>query len=231
MPQPLVLVLVPGERDELEPRLGAAARAAADTSSRPNVRALLRVADDPTRQDVRAGDAAPSFEAALEIATDEGAGEAIAAAMSALGDVDPSAAVIVAGDAHHVVSAQGERKLVLMLALRRPQHMTLAECHDYWLHNHSRLARSIPGLSAYRQLHSRPDRSDALAREAAMSAGYDGAASTEFGSVAEFAAVMAQPEITADAYADEQKFVDHARSALALFAVHRQIENGRDVTP
>ena len=40
--------------------------------------------------------------------------------------------------------------------------------------------------------------------------------------------MIGQPEIAATAYADEQKFVDHARSALGLYAVHARIENGHD---
>lgn len=205
--------LLHGDRDELA---RSVPQAAGELGARGiAVRSRVRLADDPTAADPRAGAPAPA--AVLEF--DEFSEDA-AAVVKMLEGVDPARSAVVAGQRVELLGVSDDARLVLMLALRRPPHMSLAECHAYWRDHHAPLAMSIPKLAGYAQHHAQPGESAQAASAAGFGvADFDGVAEIKFASVAELGEVMANPEVAETAFTDEQRFVDHARSALGLYEV------------
>lgn len=185
-------------------------------------RVWRRTADDPTRADQRVG-AQPAFELILDLVGEGEAGvESVVSACASVVVRMAGPDGVVAGQAYRLLPETVGASLTMVLMLRRQPHLTRQQCHDTWLHEHAPLAMGIPGLDGYRQLHTHEAALGALsdmydADGDFDGAAFDGAASIAFADLAAFAATMSRPEIATTAFEDEQRFVDHDRSALGLF--------------
>lgn len=134
-------------------------------------------------------------------------------------DVDPASSALVAGEEHTIFP--GDRPVLLIYALRRLPALTHEQFCDHWLHRHAEFARPTQEHRGYRQFHADPEWSARLAGAAGVAiADIDGVAEASYADVADFQDVMSRPEVAADAMEDERRFIDHARSAGVLTAVH-----------
>ncbi|MBH0114591.1 EthD domain-containing protein [Novosphingobium sp. YJ-S2-02] len=166
--------------------------------------------DSPQGEAVGAGLA---FDFAVEI---DGAHEPSELADLALPKaIAREAGVAVIGTEHHVMP--GEGAVALFCPLRRLPGLTGEGFRDYWLNRHADFGRANPE-SRYRQLHPDPQASDDLCAALGLPAcDIDGVAEAYFRDIDELRAVLASPDIAGDAFADEQRFIDHARSAFLPF--------------
>jgi hypothetical protein len=133
--------------------------------------------------------------------------------------VDGSRSAAVAGEEHVIVG--GDEAVLLVYALRRLSALTHEQFCDHWLNRHAEFGRRVPGLRGYRQFHA--DESATAAAAAAAGVGItdlDGVAEAFYADVQDFLALMATPEVAADAMEDEKRFIDHARSAGSVTGVH-----------
>jgi hypothetical protein len=163
----------------------------------------------------------PVFTALLEVAAmgDHGADDLVPV-VAGLADrcgpwLAPDRSAAVFGTEHVIVA--GDEPLMLAMALQRRADLSSEEFHDYWLTKHAALGRAVPGSQGYRQLHADPE----LSRQAATSAGvgghdFEGVAIAFYADEPAFFAIMGNTEVTEPLMADEQKFIDHARSAMVI---------------
>lgn len=187
-------------------------------------RVLSRLAEDPMKDLAHGKETvgATSYEVLVELSSDNlPIGEltsslrGLAELLTPWVDLDLSAAL--AGVEHTIVI--GEQPIVLVMALRRLPSLTSEEFHDYWLHKHAEVGRSIPGSQGYRQLHADPEASMSAADAAGVGVSdYEGAAVAFYEDLPYFLDLMSKPEITEVALADERRFLDHSRSMLGLFS-------------
>jgi hypothetical protein len=99
----------------------------------------------------------------------------------------------------------------------RCTHLSAEQFSDYWLNVHADFGRRDPA-SRYRQLHiSPPLTATIVAASDFKAAPFDGVAQAYFTDPDELRAKLASPEIALEAYEDERRFIDHARSAFLPF--------------
>jgi hypothetical protein len=137
----------------------------------------------------------------------------IGARLAAL--LDPTHSCVLAGTEHIVMP--GNAPVVLYCPLRRLGHLSRAQFQDYWLNVHAEFGR-FPG-NRYRQYHCEEVATQAAAAMVGLAAGdFDGLAIAYFDDVAHLRATLASPDISKDAFADEQRFIAHSRSQFLPFA-------------
>lgn len=135
--------------------------------------------------------------------------------------VDCSRSVVIAGIEHVLLPGWGELQLVF--ALRRKRTLTRQAFHDYWLHQHVHFAldQADNGL-LYRQHHTDSDWSESVASRLGYSIDdFDGCAEVYYQTVEEIAERFSRPDISRDAFADEQTFIDHANSWLGFYRMYQ----------
>jgi hypothetical protein len=132
----------------------------------------------------------------------------------------PLKADVVAGVVHQVLPPQPASLRVVYPVARFDSLGRQAFC-DYWLNEHSKIPRRIPGMHSYAQLHA----DDALTSAAAdaiggQTGGWDGCALVGHVDTAEFDRIMSEPIFTEEAVADMATFVDQELSSFNLFQVN-----------
>jgi hypothetical protein len=163
----------------------------------------------------------PSIDAVLEISDSPGLPlSSLAGRFAGIGSrlaslLDRAQTCILAGTEHIVMP--GNAPVILFCPLRRLESLTRREFQDYWLNVHAEFGR-FPG-NRYRQYHW----DEAATNEAAAIAGlppgdFDGLAIAYFNDIGHLRATLASPDISKDAYADEQRFIAHSRSQFLPFA-------------
>lgn len=187
-------------------------------------RLALRLVDERMAKLAHAeamGASPPSFDVVFEIGGENADLGALVASVKGFsqrleGWVEPARSAALAGVEHVIVA--GSRPLLLVYALRRLPRLSADAFHDYWLHTHAEMGRRVPGQQGYRQFHADAAASRAAAEAAGVAiSAFDGAAEAYYQDVEAFLAIMARPEITADALADERNFIDHTRSVMGLY--------------
>jgi hypothetical protein len=103
---------------------------------------------------------------------------------------------------------------------RRRADFTPAAYRKHWLDEHAPFGLRIDA-AGYRQLHADHAPSPGLP----PADRFDGAGLVFFRDVAHMAAARSAPEVAQDATRDEMRFVDHAGSMLAMFALR---DTGRE---
>jgi hypothetical protein len=184
---------------------------------------LVRLEDDPTRQSAHGEEmeAAPSFDAVIELSGEDLDQVALASAFEGVGPrledwVVPERSAAVAGTEHTFV--EGSQPLRIVMGLRRLETLTSPAFHDYWLNTHGELGRKVPGSQGYRQFHADAEASARLAAAAGVAVDdFEGVAEAYFTDMDAFMAVMSRPEIVEPLLEDERRFIDHSRSAIGLF--------------
>ncbi|HEY8548225.1 MAG TPA: EthD domain-containing protein [Acidimicrobiales bacterium] len=87
---------------------------------------------------------------------------------------------------------------------------------DYWRHNHAMIP--LPMLRTFCQFYVDADRSAELAASAGLPAGtYDGISEPTYSDADHFRELTLDERVRVGARADEFNFIDHTRSAAALF--------------
>lgn len=159
------------------------------------------------------GDGSPSFDFAVEVVGDDAL--AILGDMPLPGSIDPGRSTAVVGTEHHIMP--GDREVALFCSLRRKTHLSGMQFRDYWLNRHADHGRRN-AANRYRQLHPVTGPQDRI-REALGLADLkiDGVAEAYFTDVESLRARLNSPDIAGDAFEDEQRFIDHSRSAFAPF--------------
>ena len=128
--------------------------------------------------------------------------------------VDNGASGVVSGTVTVVIP--GEGSIFTLYPLRRIGSMPSEAFHEYWLHRHGNLARTVPGLSGYRQFHADQRVTAELARALGFGIGdFDGCAEGRRATV-EATAVRRGPELDA-VLADEKNFIDLARCGPTMY--------------
>jgi hypothetical protein len=137
-------------------------------------------------------------------------------AASRLGDaVDPVHSAAVVGVEHTIFP--GDRRVLLLYALRRLPSLTHEQFCDHWLHKHAEFARATQAERGYRQFHADQHLSaKAAARAGVTIADIDGVAEASYSGIGDFLSVMSNPHVAKDAMEDEKRFIDHSRSAGAV---------------
>jgi uncharacterized protein (TIGR02118 family) len=113
-------------------------------------------------------------------------------------DADPGLADAFPVEANAVLD--GPAAAVLVAVLRRRPDVDHAFFSRYWREEHARFGPLIPGVRRYVQLH------------AADGAPIDGVCEVGFDSVEDLVAGLQADVIRSEARADEERFIDHARS-------------------
>ena len=91
------------------------------------------------------------------------------------------------------------------------------EFQRYWLDVHAEFGRKDP-QNGYCQLHPAFGQfADTLEKFGLPRATFDGVAEAYFADVPAMQMRLNSPAIAGDAYADEQRFIDHSRSAFVPF--------------
>jgi len=138
--------------------------------------------------------------------------------------LDAAASTTLVGN-EHVLIAAAQAKLRYQYLMRRRHDFS----HDAYLRRyrevHAQFGLRTPGILGYVQLHVDPKAS----RRAAHVAGFgvhdvDGVSELHLDSIERFLAAIAGSSIGAEAMADEEQFVDRARSFDFCSRVHRYEE-------
>lgn len=190
----------------------------------------IRLADDPFASTEHGGSVAAGFDAVLQVAARPDADPAllvgaVKGASERLGDwIDPSCSAALIGQRHVIVPGDGP--IWLVYAIRRLPELTREAFLDHWLHKHADIARTVPGLTGYCQVHADPETSRAAAEAAGFAiADFDGAAECCYADVDQFLAQMAEPEVSSRALEDERLFIDHDRTSAVLTRVAYRVND------
>jgi hypothetical protein len=220
----LLLVKAAGvKREAFEQALRAEAKSLARQSSKVELATALPPSVMGPSTQGASGAGLPSIDAVLEIsdsvdmplATLAGRFAGLGARMSAL--LDRTHSCVLAGTEHIVMPGNGT--VILYCPLRRLERLSRREFQDYWLNVHAEFGR-FPG-NRYRQYHCEEAATNAAAAIADLPPGdFDGLAIAYFGDVEHLQATLASPDISKDAFADEQRFIAHSRSQFLPFEVH-----------
>ncbi|MGC6328479.1 EthD domain-containing protein [Rhizorhabdus sp. FW153] len=138
------------------------------------------------------------------------AADRLAVALAAAQGLDRSRSRAFVGTAYEIVGGSGD--VALFCPLVRLGHLTPAGFQRYWLDVHADFGRRNP-VNAYRQIHPR----QAVVPAGLPDALFDGVAQALFADLRAMQARLASPDIAGDAYEDERRFIDHARSAFLPF--------------
>ncbi len=159
------------------------------------------------------GDDSPSFDFAVELA---GSGLlSVPGGRSLPRSIQRTLSTAVAGTEHHIMPGAGE--VALFCPLRRKSHLSGPQFRDYWLNRHADHGRRNPA-NRYRQLHPDLALQNRLCRALGLAdLAIDGVAEAYFDDVEQLRARLGSPDIAGDAFEDEQRFIDHSRSAFAPF--------------
>lgn len=107
----------------------------------------------------------------------------------------------------------GRDAVRLYFGLRRLEHLTLAQFHDYWLNRHADFGRRLIPPYTYHQLHADPDAAARLAEATGLAASsLDGVVEVHFPDVDALVRQLSRADVAEGALADERNFIDHARS-------------------
>jgi hypothetical protein len=164
------------------------------------------------------------FEAALEVTGPDL--EAAVSPTSRLAEwigpsLDRSRSAVVAGRAYPILPGDGDA--VVAYALRRLPSLSVSEFQHYWLDIHAEFGRRALAGRGYLQIHSDP--AVCLSAAAAVGVGqadFDGVVITSCQTWAqrlEHQARSGSGDDSSAALADEQNFIDHARSMAVAFNV------------
>lgn len=227
----LLLTLSAGHSpDEVQGKLAAEGQRTLGLAPRGcQHRLALRLVDERIAQLAHAaatGAAPPSFDAVFEVGGEDADLGFLIASVKGFSErldgwVEPARSAALAGVEHVIVA--GSRPLVLVYALRRLPRLSSDAFHDYWLHTHAEMGRRVPGQQGYRQFHAFAEatRAASAAAGVALSA-FDGVAEAYYQDVETFLALMARPEVSADALADERNFIDHTCSVMGLYRLSQE---------
>jgi len=167
------------------------------------------------------GSGLPAIDAVLEVSDSVAAPfSGLAAQFAGIGArltglLDQSNSCVLAGTEHIVMP--GEGPVILFCPLRRRETLGRREFQDYWLYVHAEFGR-FPG-NRYRQYHCDEAATRTAGALTGIAAGdFDGLAIAYFNDVGHLAKTLASPDISKDAYADEQRFIAHSRSQFLPFA-------------
>ncbi len=150
-----------------------------------------------------------AYDLVLE-ATGSAAADRLAVALAAAEGLDRTRSRAFVGNAYEIVGGSGD--VALFCPLVRLGHLTPAGFQRYWLDVHADFGRRNP-VNAYRQIHPR----QAVVPAGLPDALFDGVAQALFADLRAMQARLASPDIAGDAYEDERRFIDHARSAFLPF--------------
>ncbi|KQM19690.1 hypothetical protein ASE49_05670 [Novosphingobium sp. Leaf2] len=129
--------------------------------------------------------------------------------------IDSQRSAVFAGTEYCIVPGRGE--VALFCPLIRRAHLGPAQFQHYWLHEHARFGRDNPH-NGYCQVHPAAlPSTDRVTASALPHAPFDGVAEAYFVDLPAMLKRLNSPEIAGDAYADEQRFIDHARSSFLPF--------------
>jgi len=129
--------------------------------------------------------------------------------------ITPFHAEVFAGTDYEIMPGDGH--CALFCPLVRLAQLSAEQFSEYWLNVHADFGRRDPN-SRYRQLHASPHRTSALVAASGFGAApFDGVAQAYFTDPDELRAKLSSPEIAMEAYEDERRFIDHARSAFLPF--------------
>lgn len=203
------------------------ARISAQAGSSVAITRAMRVPDEALQQ-IAAGafDAAPPFDAMLELASEAGGPRAlvplvagIASRLAPVIDVDRSAAL--AGN--EIVILPGNHPLLVTIANRRLDRFDHEEFLRYWLDYHGPFAREHTPREVgmgYRQFHSDMAATEELLDRSGLAIGdFDGAAECHYRDADAVRLLMGMEEVVDEATEDEKEFVDHARCVTSVFAI------------
>ena len=128
--------------------------------------------------------------------------------------IDHASSAALSGSVTVIVP--GEGPYFTLYPLRRISSMSAIQFHDYWLNQHGSLARTLPGLSGYRQFHADPHQTAELARTLGFGVSdFEGCAEGRRTTLSA-AGVRHGPELEA-VLADEKNFIDLARCGPTLY--------------
>lgn len=124
-------------------------------------------------------------------------------------------AEVFAGTDYEIMPGDGQ--CALFCPLVRLTQLSAEEFSAYWLNVHANFGRRDPS-SRYRQLHASPQlTAEIVAASDVGAAAFDGVAQAYFTDSDELRMKLSSPEIAMEAYEDERRFIDHARSAFLPF--------------
>ncbi|WP_165323815.1 EthD domain-containing protein [Rhizorhabdus phycosphaerae] len=197
--------LVLSDPGEVDPTLLSACTGCADLHA---WRALPRDLLGPSPQ----GAAGPGtgYDLVLE-AVGSAAADRLAVALAAATGLDRARSLAFVGTGYEIVGGEGD--VALFCPLVRLGHLTAAGFQRYWLDVHADFGRRNP-VNGYRQIHPR---GSATQPAGLPDAPFDGVAQALFADLPAMQARLASPDIAGDAYEDERRFIDHARSAFLPF--------------
>jgi hypothetical protein len=201
-----------GAERDVEARLAELGRELAACAPAPaSVATMWRVAGDPF------GPGTP-YAGAFEVrGPDEPDAPALVALADGLagrfGDVVHADLCTALVGTEHVLVAGGQAPVRYQYLMRRRRGFTHASYLRRYLEIHSKFGFATPAIRGYVQLHVDPE----ATREAARAAGFggwevDSVSELHMDSLGQFLAEIAKSTIGADATADEEVFVDRARS-------------------
>jgi hypothetical protein len=132
-----------------------------------------------------------------------------------LGDlIDPSRSSVLAGPQWRARKPPAE--LGLTFCVTRRADLTHDEFVDHWRNKHAMIP--LPMLKTFCQFYVDAERSAELAELAGLPAGtYDGISEPTYRDVDHFRELTLDERVRVGARADELNFIDHTRSAAALF--------------
>jgi hypothetical protein len=207
------LVAREGREAALAKALGEAAAALALRAPRgvAAVASMQRVEDDPFGPE-------NAFRGALELRAREGAGgDALAAAVQGLagrlGDaLDAARSTALVGE-ERVFVAGPSMPVRYQYLMRRRADWTREDYLRYYREHHSRFGDRTPGIRGYVQVYVDPGASRLAAESSGLgTCDVDSVSELHLDSLAHFLDAIATSTIGADAMADEERFVDRARS-------------------
>jgi len=178
------------------------------------------VADDlgASAQSAASGDSAVAWDTILTVrgkAGKAGWSDALQG-LSRQPAIDRERSAIAAGQRHTILA--GHAPIRLFFALRRLPHLEPSAFHDYWLNRHAPIGRRLIPPYSYHQIHVTREASDRASHETGFpNAVLDGIVEVHFPDLAAFRVQLARPEVAAEAFEDEKNFIDHARSAFAVY--------------
>ena len=128
-------------------------------------------------------------------------------------------ALVVAGPVHDLIAGPAVT-LRVTFPVVRSDSFTTASFSDYWLCEHVKIPRSIPGFHSYSQLHADPALTQNVADCWGLTvAEWDGCALVGHVDFDEYERVMRDPIFTGRAVPDMATFVDQQRSSFNLFRI------------
>jgi len=190
---------------------------------RPLADALLAVTSDGDGRaafEIGVAETQGEFGLGVGITVRDGQLDTIVSGLSELGrTLTATDASVVAGPVHDLIPGRAVT-LRVTFPIARSDSLSVDSFSCYWLREHVKIPRSIPGFHSYSQLHA--DR--ALTQNVAdgwglAAADWDGCALVGHVDLDEYERVMRDPIFTGRAVPDMATFVDQQRSSFNLFRI------------